>query len=65
MTHFLRWQEEAFALHSSDRYALLSGLAYNHLHRDLFTALASGATFSFQAGLLEGSAPARRLDTRN
>ena len=29
---------------SSDRYALLSGLAYNHLHRDLFTALASGAT---------------------
>ena len=44
MTHFLPWQEEAFALHSSDRYALLSGLAYNHLHRDLFTALASGAT---------------------
>ena len=44
MTHFLPWQEEAFALDSSDRYALLSGLAYNHLHRDLFTALASGAT---------------------
>ncbi len=44
MTHFLPWQEEAFALRSSDRYALLSGLAYNHLQRDLFTALASGAT---------------------
>ena len=27
MTHFLPWQEEAFALDSSDRYALLSGLA--------------------------------------
>ena len=48
MTHFLRWPEEAFGLHSSDRYALLSGLAYNHLHRDLFTALASGRRYSFQ-----------------
>ena len=44
MTHFLPWQEEAFGLHRSDRYALLSGLGYNHLQRDLFTALASGAT---------------------
>jgi amino acid adenylation domain-containing protein len=44
MTHFLPWQEEAFGLSHTDRYALLSGLAYNHLHRDLFTALASGAT---------------------
>jgi amino acid adenylation domain-containing protein len=43
MTHFLPWQEEAFGLDHADRYALLSGLAYNHLHRDLFTALASGA----------------------
>jgi L-aminoadipate-semialdehyde dehydrogenase len=23
----------------TDRFALLSGLAYNHLHRDIFTAL--------------------------
>jgi amino acid adenylation domain-containing protein len=44
MTHFLPWQEDAFGLDHADRYALLSGLAYNHLHRDLFTALASGAT---------------------
>ena len=44
ITHFLPWQQEAFALRSSDRYALLSGLGYNHLQRELFTALASGAS---------------------
>src|SRR4030095_6072553 len=44
ITHFLPWQEETFGLRDSDRYALLSGLAYNHMHRDIFTALASGAT---------------------
>jgi amino acid adenylation domain-containing protein len=43
MTHFLPWQQAEFGLTENDRYALLSGLAYNHLHRDLFTALASGA----------------------
>ena len=50
MTHFLPWQEEAFGLDHADRYALLSGLAYNHLHRDLFTALASGATLFVPMG---------------
>jgi amino acid adenylation domain-containing protein len=44
ITHFLPWQRETFDLGSGDRYALLSGLGYNHLHRDLFTALALGAT---------------------
>jgi amino acid adenylation domain-containing protein len=44
ITHFLPWQEESFALRSSDRYSLLSGLGYNHLQRELFTALAAGAT---------------------
>jgi amino acid adenylation domain-containing protein len=43
MTHFLPWQEETFDLRSSDRYGLLSGLGYNHLHRDVFTALGLGA----------------------
>ncbi len=43
MTHFLPWQRKTFDLKESDRYALLSGLGYNHLHRDLFTALATGA----------------------
>ena len=44
MTHFLPWQSETFELRSLDRYGLLSGLGYNHLHRDVFTALALGAT---------------------
>ena len=33
----------AFDLRDDDRFALLSGLAYNHLHRDVFTPLAMGA----------------------
>jgi amino acid adenylation domain-containing protein len=44
ITHFLPWQREAFGLMQTDRFALLSGLAYNHLHRDIFTALYLGAT---------------------
>jgi amino acid adenylation domain-containing protein len=49
MTHFLPWQEAEFDLRSTDRFSLLSGLAYNHLHRDLFTALALGATICVPA----------------
>ena len=44
ISHFLPWQSETFELKESDHYSLLSGLGYNHLHRDLFTALATGAT---------------------
>ena len=44
ITHFLPWQKNAFDLHEDDRFALLSGLAYNHLHRDVFTPLAMGAS---------------------
>jgi amino acid adenylation domain-containing protein len=44
ITHFLPWQRESFELAETDRFALLSGLAYNHLHRDIFTALYLGAT---------------------
>ena len=44
ITHFLPWQEGTFDLSATDRFSLLSGLAYNHLHRDVFTALALGAT---------------------
>ncbi len=43
ITHFLPWQRKAFGLREDDRFALLSGLAYNHLHRDVFTSLALGA----------------------
>ncbi len=44
ITHFLPWQRQSFELVQTDRFALLSGLAYNHLHRDIFTALYLGAT---------------------
>jgi amino acid adenylation domain-containing protein len=43
MSHFLPWQEQEFNLASSDRYCLLSGLGYNHLQREIFTALAAAA----------------------
>ena len=33
-----------FDLRPTDRFCLLSGLAYNHLHRDVFTPLGLGAT---------------------
>ena len=44
ITHFLPWQMDAFQLSEEDRFAMLSGLAYSHLHRDVFTALSLGAT---------------------
>ena len=44
ITHFLPWQKEAFGLNENDRFAMLSGLAYSHLHRDVFTAIHLGAT---------------------
>ena len=44
ITHFLPWQKETFQLSEADRFGLLSGLGYNHLQRDLFTALALGGT---------------------
>jgi amino acid adenylation domain-containing protein len=44
ITHFLPWQTDAFHLSGVDRFAMLSGLAYSHLHRDVFTALSLGAT---------------------
>jgi amino acid adenylation domain-containing protein len=50
ITHFLPWQKEAFDLRDTDRFCLLSGLAYNHLHRDVFTPLALGATLYVPRG---------------
>ena len=44
VTHFLPWQKEIFELTENDRFAMLSGLAYSHLHRDVFTAIYLGAT---------------------
>jgi amino acid adenylation domain-containing protein len=55
ITHFLPWQENAFELKETDRFCLLSGLAYNHLHRDVFTPLALGATLHVPAADLLNS----------
>ncbi len=44
ITHFLPWQKEAFGFTENDRFAMLSGLAYSHLHRDIFTPIQLGAT---------------------
>ncbi len=44
ITHFLPWQKGAFDLNEADRFAMLSGLAYSHLHRDIFTSVFLRAT---------------------
>jgi amino acid adenylation domain-containing protein len=44
VTHFLPWQKDNFELTENDRFAMLSGLSYSHLHRDVFTAIYLGAT---------------------
>ena len=43
LSHFLPWLRRRFALSPGDRYSMLSGLAHDPLHRDLFTPLATGA----------------------
>jgi amino acid adenylation domain-containing protein len=43
LTHFVPWLAERFELVASDRYSLLSGLAHDPLHRDVFTPLQLGA----------------------
>jgi len=43
LTHFYPWMSEAFQLGPEDRFSLLSGLAHDPLHRDVFTPLWLGA----------------------
>jgi amino acid adenylation domain-containing protein len=43
LTHFLPWMEATFGFRESDRFSLLSGLSYNQLQREIFTALSLGA----------------------
>jgi amino acid adenylation domain-containing protein len=43
LTHFLPWQCRRFGLGADDRFSMLSGLAHDPLHRDLFTPLWLGA----------------------
>jgi non-ribosomal peptide synthetase component F len=58
ITHFLPWQKEAFGLNENDRFAMLSGLAYSHLHRDVFTAVYLAATIHIP-GPLDARSPDR------
>jgi amino acid adenylation domain-containing protein len=44
LTHFLPWQCRRFDLGAGDRFSMLSGLAHDPLHRDLFTPVWLGAT---------------------
>jgi amino acid adenylation domain-containing protein len=43
LTHFTPWLAAEFGLSASDRFSLLSGLAHDPLHRDVFTPLQLGA----------------------
>jgi amino acid adenylation domain-containing protein/non-ribosomal peptide synthase protein (TIGR01720 family) len=44
LTHFLPWLQRTFGLDESDRFTLLSGIAHDPLHRDVFTPLQLGAS---------------------
>ena len=43
LTHFLPWRKRTFALNETERFSMLSGLAHDPLHRDIFTPLMLGA----------------------
>ncbi|HET7230631.1 MAG TPA: amino acid adenylation domain-containing protein [Longimicrobium sp.] len=43
LTHFTAWIAETFGLTADDRHSLLSGLAHDPLHRDVFIPLQLGA----------------------
>ncbi|HST61260.1 MAG TPA: amino acid adenylation domain-containing protein, partial [Longimicrobium sp.] len=43
LTHFTPFLARSFGLTANDRYSLLSGLAHDPLHRDVFTPLQTGA----------------------
>ena len=43
LSHFLPWLSRRFDLSAADRFSLLSGLAHDPLHRDVFTPLQLGA----------------------
>ncbi|HSU14717.1 non-ribosomal peptide synthase/polyketide synthase [Longimicrobium sp.] len=44
LTHFTPWLAETFGLGAADRFSMLSGLAHDPLHRDVFTPLQLGAS---------------------
>jgi amino acid adenylation domain-containing protein len=44
LTLFTSWAVDTFGLNESDRFSMLSGLAHDPLHRDIFTPLQLGGT---------------------
>src|SRR5690606_3755473 len=44
LCHFAAWRRERFELTPGDRFSMLSGLAHDPLHRDIFTPLSLGAS---------------------
>lgn len=44
LTLFTSWAVEQFGLNETDRFCMLSGLAHDPLHRDIFTPLQLGGT---------------------
>lgn len=44
LTLFTSWAVDKLGLHESDRFCMLSGLAHDPLHRDIFTPLQMGGT---------------------
>lgn len=44
LTLFTSWAVEKFGLNASDRFCMLSGLAHDPLHRDMFTPLQLGGS---------------------
>jgi acyl-CoA synthetase (AMP-forming)/AMP-acid ligase II len=61
ITHFLPWQKEAFGLSGERSLCDASGLAYSHLHRDVFTAVYLGATLHIPSSS-EARTPDQLLD---
>ena len=43
LTHFIPWFHSTFDLDENDRYSMVSGLAHDPLHRDIFFPLMMGA----------------------
>ncbi len=56
LTHFLPWQCRRFGLGPDDRFSVLSGLAHDPLHRDLFTPVWLGAAMVVPDPLEMGAA---------
>jgi len=60
LVHFLNWYRATFGLDRRARFAMLSGVAYDPLLRDMFTPLSCGGTLAVPpAGLLRD--PSRLL----